>query len=220
MVCDVCGKSNKETRIINSKRFETILCNKHYVQMQIHDKIMNADKEKNRLILKDSYVEVVIIKNKQEYYVKIDNEDVCKIEKYKWHLNDSGYAVATINYKHIRMHKLIINAFDCEIDHENRDKIDNRKFNLRKTEHIDNSTNTPIRINNNSGIIGVSYDDKNNKWRSSITVNFKSHNLGRYINIEDAIVARLKAEVLYFNPEYAPQRHLFNNYNIMEDNYE
>jgi len=37
--------------------------------------------------------------------------------------------------------------------------------------------------------------------------------LGSYKNIENAIIARLKAEKNYFK-EFAPQRHLFKEYKI------
>ena len=41
--------------------------------------------------------------------------------------------------------------------------------------------------------------------------------LGIYNDVNDAIKIRLQAEDKYFG-EYAPQKHLFNKYNIKEEN--
>ena len=46
-----------------------------------------------------------------------------------------------------------------------------------------------------------------------IVLNKKDIYLGRYSNKEDAIKARLEAEIKYFG-EFAPQRHLFEQYGI------
>ena len=46
-----------------------------------------------------------------------------------------------------------------------------------------------------------------------IVLNKKDIYLGRYSNKEDAIKARLEAEIKYFG-EFAPQRHLFKQYGI------
>jgi outer membrane receptor protein involved in Fe transport len=52
--------------------------------------------------------------------------------------------------------------------------------------------------NNKSGFTGVSFDNTRNKWFSSIRVNDKNINLGRYVDINDAIKARQDAEIKYF----------------------
>ena len=99
------------------------------------------------------------------------------------------------------------------IDHIDRNKLNNRKNNLRVTNDYGNARNTSLAKNNTSGIIGVSFVSDRNKWVAQITVNYQNISLGRYINKEDAIVARLKAEKEYFG-EFAPQRHLFEKYGI------
>jgi hypothetical protein len=59
--------------------------------------------------------------------------------------------------------------------------------------------------------MGVSWC--HNRYEARIGYNKKKIHLGSYENIEDAIVARLKAEKEYFG-DFAPQRHLFKEYNI------
>ena len=52
-----------------------------------------------------------------------------------------------------------------------------------------------VRKNNKSGIPGVKYVKKNNKWRSLIYINSKDQHLGYFKNKNDAIIARLMAEL-------------------------
>ena len=73
--------------------------------------------------------------------------------------------------------------------------------------------NQSLRKDNTSGISGVNWKKDRNKWHAVITINKKKINLGYYISKEDAIKARLKGEKEYFG-EFAPQKHLFNQYNI------
>ena len=103
-------------------------------------------KDKNKIIIKDDHAEVVI-KDKNGDIVGIsliDLEDVQLIEKYKWKLM-LGYAKTTT--KDIGMHQLIMNRYrndmnkDLEIDHLNRNTLDNRKQNLKFVSHADNCNN-------------------------------------------------------------------------------
>lgn len=68
--------------------------------------------------------------------VLIDDEDEPIFQKYKWHINDSGYVVwrgkENGKKKTIRLHRLIAKPKNgLVVDHINRNKLDNRKSNLR-----------------------------------------------------------------------------------------
>ena len=52
----------------------------------------------------------------------------------------------------------------------------------------------------------------------AVKVNKTRKNLGRYIDKQDAIKARLQAEAKYFK-KFAPQRHLFKQYGVLEDDF-
>ena len=75
--------------------------------------------------------------------------------------------------------------------------------------------NASKNINNNSGYIGVSWDKSRQKWSVRIQTGEKYASLGRFNNKEDAIKARLQGELQYFGLEFAPQRHLFEEYGII-----
>lgn len=154
--------------------------------------------------------------NKQPFY--FDLEDYEKIKEYSWHINE-GYVIAKglkeLNRKKVSFHQLVLNTdyknTGIEIDHINRNGLDNRKTNLRKVSHIDNAKNSSIGTLNKTGIIGVCIEKKCNKYRADITNNRTRIFLGYYDNLEEAAFARLKAEKELFG-EFSPQSHLFEQY--------
>lgn len=75
------------------------------------------------------------------------------------------------------------------------------------------------KINNKSGIIGVSWLNSREIWQSHISIHGKQYNLGCFKNKDDAIRARLTAELKYFG-DLAPQKYLFGKYNILTDTQE
>lgn len=145
-----------------------------------------------------------------------DLEDYELIKDYYWyeHCNGHNYiSIAAYNpqtKKRIKMHQLL--GFDG-YDHINRNPMDNRKNNFRIATHQENTQNHSIASNNTSGIIGVSFDKNRDKWSAGIAVDGKWMWLGRHANKQDAIIVRLNAEAKYYG-EFAPQRHLFAQYNI------
>jgi hypothetical protein len=80
------------------------------------------------------------------------------------------------------------------IDHINKVKGDNRIRNLREVSHQCNLRNSKRACNNTSGVCGVYWDKKCNKWRVGINVNYKNKYLGHYDDFDDAVCARLAAE--------------------------
>ena len=81
---------------------------------------------------------------------------------------------------------------------------------------MENSRNKSKLKSNTSGITGVSWDKKRNKWIASVYYKRKRVHIGYFINKEDAIRARIEAETKYYG-EFAPQRHLFKEYGIEDD---
>lgn len=145
-----------------------------------------------------------------------DWEDFDTIKEYCWneHIKTNGYhsleTFDEMNKKNVSM----MHILDCKgYDHVNRNPLDNRRKNLRKATQKENTRNKSKQKNNISGITGVGYMKKLDKWRARITVDDKSIYLGLFENKEDAICTRLKAEKEYFG-EFAPQQHLFTEYGI------
>ena len=149
-----------------------------------------------------------------EFY--FDLEDYDKIKDFYWREQASGNSYAQLvackpnENKNIKMHILL--GFKNH-DHINRNPLDNRKENLRPCTYSQHTMNRKKLSNNTSGFIGVEWRKDNNKWRANININKKKKSLGCFVNKKDAIVARLTAEAKYYG-EFAPQRHLFSEYNI------
>jgi len=193
---DGCNRNSNKIRVSYYKKFNMMLCNKHYTQMQNHNKIfIKTIYDPNEIIIHDDYAEIVLYNKqcKEIARTKIDIEDIEKLKQYKWCLSH-GYAKTDIRKISRKMHQILIGDY---IDHINIDPLDNRRSNLRKCNQQQNDYNKNLSKNNSSGVKGVSWDKHNFKWRSIIEINYKSIHLGRFKNKKDAVVARLKAERKY-----------------------
>lgn len=152
--------------------------------------------------------------NEEDCFI-IDKEDYDKVKQYRWHLDHYKYWVADIKIdevkKRIKLHRFIMNAeSNQKIDHKDRNKNNNRKENLRFCTIAENNYN---KIQNPEKYVGVRKRTDTGKWSAKIQYKHKIYNLGCFEKEEDALIARLKAEKKFFK-EFAPQRHLFEKYNI------
>lgn len=84
-----------------------------------------------------------------------------------------------------------------DIDHINGNPADNRIANLRLATDSENLCNQKKRIDNTSGVKGVSWSKKEEKWYAYINKNKKMIGLGRFHSFEDAVAARRAAEKQY-----------------------
>lgn len=156
-------------------------------------------------------------KNEEFYF---DLEDYDKIKDYYWYLDVNGYpstVTITKNDKHtsIKMHNLIFHTKDGFIpDHRDRCRQNNRKYNLYEVTKVENNINKNMRNDNTQGYIGIGYDKRRDKYFGYIDLNKKRKYLGYCLSKEDAIRKRLFAELEIFGKDLAPQRHLFEEWNI------
>jgi hypothetical protein len=93
-----------------------------------------------------------------------------------------------------------------EVDHKDRDGLNNRWKNLRLATSSQNKANSKIRIDNTSGSKGVAMDCQRNQWQVYIAFNKKRISLGRFAvkDLDKAIAARRAGELKYFG-KYAPK---------------
>lgn len=172
-------------------------------------------KEYNEYIEIDDIVIGFTNKGEQFQFSLCDYE---ALKEYCWHIDAHGYVVAKdiTTGKTVKMHKLIIGEIDdYVVDHKNRDKTDNTRDNLRVVTSQENTYNHSVFKNNKSGIIGVFWHKRDSIWEAYINIKNQRIYLGRFANKQDAIKERLKSELKYFGAEFSPQRHLFEQYNII-----
>ena len=138
----------------------------------------------------------------------VDEADVEIVNMYAWYAKpwESGfYAAATVgsgrSKRHLRMHRLILPG-SAQIDHKNRNGLDNRRENLRPATGTQNSANQSKRLGGTSRFKGVSWDTHNRCWRASIACNRHGINLGRFQSELEAAMAYNTAALRLFG-EYA-----------------
>lgn len=66
------------------------------------------------------------------------------------------------------------------MDHKNKNRLDNRKENLRICTPSQNQHNKPIYANNKSGYKGVTWHSIGKKWQAQIMINNKYKYLGLF----------------------------------------
>lgn len=95
----------------------------------------------------------------------------------------------------IALHSLLLHEEGKEVDHINRNRLDNRRENLRLVTRQENCWNKSKQKNNKSGYIGVCFDKKassKNPWKAYAKHDGKNYNLGFYSTKEEAARVRDK----------------------------
>jgi hypothetical protein len=179
--------------------------------------------KKNDIVIYEVHAEVILLNKDRDEVGRaiIDKEDIGLVKDFRWYMSKDGYAVSsdknkTFGTSYITMHGIImscINGFKITPDHDNKNRLDNRRINLRLSDRSQQQMNHNKNIKNTSGIIGVNWDKYYSRWLARISINKISKNLGYFDNMQDAIITRLKAEKEHYR-EFAPQKHLFEKYNI------
>jgi hypothetical protein len=141
----------------------------------------------------------------------IDTDDLSMVQEYpnSWYAycckkGNTFYADGHLpmvggKRKKISLHRWIMNpSRGLVVDHINHNTLDNRKSNLRViTQGQNNQNRKKIRVESKSGIRGVYWDKKNNKWRSHIQIDRKQIYLGYFTDLSEAELAVKNARVKY-----------------------
>lgn len=116
----------------------------------------------------------------------IDADDLPKLKGHIWYQH-MGYARARAPHGEIHMSHVILPCPDgMFIDHINRNKLDNRKANLRIATRSQNNANRRSFKNSSSIYKGVHWNKKSGLWEAAIRKNNRTITLGMY---EDEIAA-------------------------------
>lgn len=84
-----------------------------------------------------------------------------------------------------------------EVDHIDRNGLNNKIDNLRDVTPTVNRQNKRKYCNNGSGYTGVNRRAATGKWTAYIRINRNLVHLGTFIAFEEAVAARQKAEIAY-----------------------
>jgi len=122
--------------------------------------------------------------------------------------NGNGYAEVRFGTKLIKAHKVIYEVFignipdGYDVDHIDRNRLNNSLSNLRLALRFQNNGNSAVPKHNTSGYKGVSYNSKRGKWEAHITKENRKINLGQFNSLEDALRTRHQAAKDYFKEFY------------------
>ena len=119
----------------------------------------------------------------------VDNEDYEELNSFCWYLDTHGYAFRNgkkgESQSHFSMHRQITKPEKIyDVDHINRDRLDNRKKNLRICERSLNIHNSNLKKNSKSGAKGVTYYSQGNTWRARMRYKGKDV-LCRYVKTKE-----------------------------------
>jgi len=122
----------------------------------------------------------------------VDDEDFEWLSQWRWYYTN-GYAARSVRAggkKMILMHREICKTIKgMETDHQDGDRLNNQRTNLRSCTHSENQQNTRMTRRNKSGYKGVSYFGPAKKWKAKITLNGNEIFLGYFFALEDAAYA-------------------------------
>lgn len=140
------------------------------------------------------------LKINRELGVLVSEEDEYLLKKYRFLYNKrTGYHQTDIKGKKVKLHKIILDKKGRIVDHKNRNRLDNRRENLRYCTGLQNRYNCKVYKNSKSGFKGIYFDkDRNKPWRAAINFNYKNIHIGRFKTKEEAVAVRqAKAKELF-----------------------
>lgn len=124
-----------------------------------------------------------------------------------------GYRIGAIFDKMTKAHRAAWAIYygnwpTSMLDHIDGDGANNKIANLREVTNSVNLQNATCRLDNKSGMMGVSWSKVTAKWFAYINHKGKRIPLGHYVNLDEAKAVRLAAEREYgFHKNHNRQRH-------------
>ena len=132
----------------------------------------------------------------------VDTVDYQNLSVFNWMFH-GGYARRVEKGRTIHMHRVLTGCPDgLEVDHINRNKLDNRKCNLRIVTRQQNMFNKSGYTGSSSKYKGVSWHSKDRTWHAQIRLDNEIHFLGAYGTEDIAAAAYNHFAILYFG-DYA-----------------
>lgn len=135
-------------------------------------------------------------------FALIDDVDLQLVAQSNWYLDSQGYASSARHVpgkvkgeggrtENVRLHRLIMGLPEAQVDHRDRDRLNNQRSNLRLATHAQNCQNTVKKIVSKTGYRGVKQESENVfVARLSLTT------IGYYDTAEKAAMARDLAAIV------------------------
>lgn len=120
----------------------------------------------------------------------VDDEDYGRVNQHSWHVTSNGYVASRVEGKIVLLHRFLLGlgpGQKTQVDHANRDRLDNRKLNLRFVTSRQNHWNTGAK----------GYWKRGKKYRAAIKLEDRVMNLGTWDDPRMARAIYLVAKQLF-----------------------
>lgn len=145
----------------------------------------------------------------------VDEIDYVRLCGRTWRVRSDGYVVSNLKVggkaRTLYLHREVMDSpLNLEVDHINRNKLDNRRENLRVATRQQNARNRRRQSNNRSGFKGVVVPaEGESKFRAVVKVEGRYKCVGYYDTKEEAAAAYDSAATQYYGE--------FARLNVTED---
>ena len=152
----------------------------------------------------------VVFSSPNRTSILVSDVDYARLSTFKWFIDKkTGYAHRTLHHRHgknryesipIQMHTDVIGKppIGMLVDHVNRNRLDNRRDNLRFVTPSESVQNTQRLRMYAKGVSRCSCGCKKRRWLARIKKGGVTYNLGRFDDMRDAMEAyNSKARELY-----------------------
>lgn len=132
-------------------------------------------------------------------FAMVDDADYPVLSRFKWHASKDGKTFYPQNVNFGRMHSVLVTACKpLEVDHIDRNGLNNQRSNLRICTHQQNNWNQGKKKPGTSKYKGVSWFPARKKWMAKMRIKGKNTHLGCFQNEDDAAKCYDKHAALHF----------------------
>jgi hypothetical protein len=148
-------------------------------------------------------------------YLIVDAQDLAALieNSRTWRAKRSKGMTYALSSDSTAAHRLILGLDRKDhrvVDHIDGNGLNCRRANMRITTQQENCRNSSIGSRNTSGVLGVCFHRRIGKWQVRIGDGNKEVHVGYFASKEDAIEARLAAEIaLGYHPGHGKQKSYF-----------
>lgn len=124
----------------------------------------------------------------------VDDDTFDSVSTKVWRLTPKGYVTRSesqegVEYR-LLLHRVVLGVSGkVQVDHIDRNKLNNQRSNLRVVNNSLNQHNRGLSKVNVSGSTCVHWDGQRNLWRARTQLDGKPVELGRHLKYEDAVAA-------------------------------
>lgn len=133
----------------------------------------------------------ISLTNRIDKKMLISSEDYQLIKQYNWYENSTGYAQCGFNNTTVLSHRLIMgNPAGKIVDHINKQRLDNRRDNLRiGTRQLNGNNKSVHKTKTGTQYRGVYYQKKDNRYNARLYYNKELHTIGTFNTEKEAVDA-------------------------------